>query len=186
MSKLKVNEEGGLEVEKKPIIITKAHIKEDVCKYGYEINSGPCEGDKIPNRTGVSIIHEDMKEAFERLKPHLAILDDAFKEKEMSFEEMSEESARNFSVSGFHVSGIDENEGYVIVGEKWVTQGTISLETPKISKGSAYPHWKDLFEAIENARTEVYLYMNGKSAPKYEQTEINFTNEDNGEFDNPM
>lgn len=76
MSKKKQQEE-KIE-EKKPFIILNAKIKEGICEYSYEINSGPCEGDQIKGRRGINMIHDDLANCFKELNVHLAILDDAF------------------------------------------------------------------------------------------------------------
>jgi len=176
--------------EKKPFIITNAVIKEGICSYGYEIGSGPCEGDRIKNRMGSSEVHNDMIDAFHSLQPHLAVLDDAFTTGAGFDEIQGEDAIHHYSVSGFTVVGSDENEGFILMGEKWVRHGSITLKTPKITKASSYPHFEELLEAIEGARQEVELYMGGKAAPKYIQPELGFQNTGDAsggdEFDNPM
>ena len=128
MSKKKQQEE-KIE-EKKPFIILNAKIKEGICEYSYEIYSGPCEGDQIKGRRGINMIHDDLANCFKELNVHLAILDDAFTGKTLSEFENSD-SEGLFSVYGFKVTGTEENEGYVLQGEKWVKHGNISLESPK-------------------------------------------------------
>lgn len=175
----------------KPIIITSATIKDEFCNYGYEINTGPTAGDQIPTRKGKSIVHEDMIEAFGALRVHLAILDDGFKDlpkAPKTLDDMKDhEMAGRFMITGFKISGSDENEGYTLIGEKWVSHGSIKLESPKIKENSKYDYFDDLQEAITNARYEVEQYMNGKAAPKLEQGSIDFPDQsDDTDFDNPM
>lgn len=181
----------------KPFCITSAKISEGLCNYGYEILKGPGTGDKIPTRKGSALIHEDMYKSFYALDCHLAVVDDAFisipdKKQPKSMDELeAHELTGNFTVTGFKVIGQDENEGYILIGEKRVTIGMISLETPKISKGSNYTYFEELKEGIEAARAEVEAYMNGKAAPKTEQAEIEFpdssaTGGNNEDFENPM
>ncbi len=174
------------EEEKKPYIIISAKIKDGVCEYSYEINSGPCEGDQVKGRKGINIVHEDLTTSFSELNVHLAILDDAFTEAgdDLSLADMAR-ATNSFTVTGFKVSGTEDNESFSLIGEKWVKHGSIALESPKISKASAYPFYSELQESMEAARNEVLAYMNGKSAPKYEQTEMEFSG-DIGEFNNPM
>ncbi|MBX3253950.1 MAG: hypothetical protein KF862_07390 [Chitinophagaceae bacterium] len=171
--------------EKKPFIILNAKVKEGICEYSYEINSGPCEGDQVKGRKGINIVHDDLTDAFSKLDVHLAILDDAFIDQELSLEEMEKET-KSFRVYGFRVSGTDENEGFILSGEKWVKYGSVGIDSPKITKASAYPYWQELCDAMEAARNEVQGYMNGKSAPKMEQTEINFSAPGGDDFNNPM
>ncbi len=174
--------------EQKPIEITSAVIKELLCNYGYEIKTGPGAGDKIPTRKGSAIVHEDMRQAFEALNVHLAILDDAFSEPEYSIglDILScKEAVENFYVCGFKLSGSEENEGIVLLGEKSVQHGSISLESPKITQSSSYPFYDELCDMIGDAKAEVFAYFNGKAAPKNEMPELGFP-EDNNEFDNPV
>jgi hypothetical protein len=176
--------------EIKPYEITSASIKEELCNYGYEIKTGPCAGDKIPTRKGSAIVHNDMINAFAALRVHLAIIDEAFKH---VFEQLptflnldNHEIIHEYAITGFKIQGNEENVGYVIFGEKWVTTGSIGLETPKITASSSYPFFDELEEAIANARGEVELYMNGKAAPKAEQAELPFAKEDDNAFENPI
>lgn len=184
--KLSVDQTGDMVEEKKPFIITNAKIKEGICEYGYEINDGPCTGDRIPGRKGSNQVHDDLVNAFYGLTVHLAVLDDHFKGRdEMSFDDMKDDSGL-FTITGFKVTGSEENEGFILIGEKYVKHGHVSFETPKISKGSSYAYWGELCEAMEGARTEVERYMNGKMAPKWDQGSLDMPEQDNGEFDKPM
>lgn len=188
MSKLKKVETE--EVPVKPILITNATIKESICSYGYEINAGPCSGDQVKNRQGSQIVHEDMEKCFAALNVHLAILDDHFMGPEhmamnMTLDQMADEASQYF-ISGFKVKGQDENESFTLLGGKYVKHGSISLESPKISKTNAYPFWEELSESMAAARTEVEKYMEGKAAPKFEQTAMEFHAEDNNDFENPI
>lgn len=170
----------------KPYTIVSAVIKEDLCNYGYEIKNGVCSGDKIPTRKGSKVIHNDMRDAFRKLNVHLAFIDDAFKSVVVeSIEDASEyELVSNYSVTGFKVAGNEENEGFIISGEKWVTHGSISLnDMPKITRATNYRFYDDLKDAIEHAIIEVEAYMNGKSGEvESEQGEFDFKDEPEDEF----
>jgi hypothetical protein len=173
----------------KPVLITKASIKEALCNYDYEINQGPCKGDKL-GRKGSLIIHDDLQISIEKLNCFIADIDGAFNHVEKPntlFALESHEFTSEYHASGIKIVGTDENEGYILVGDKWVSHGSISLETPKITKASNYMFFDELKEAIEVVRNEVMLYMDGKCAPHLVQNELPFNpNEDNGEFDKPM
>lgn len=176
----------------KPVSITNASIKEEQCNYGYEITTGPCKGDKVPNRKGSALIHTDMSDAFAELDKHLAYIDDAFsfmKKAPANIDELAkfEEIIGNFKVTGFKVHGTDENEGFILLGDKYVSQGSISLETPKITKQSGYVFFDDLQEKIEACRSEVEEYMNGKATPKMAQGDLFADDKSDGnEFNKPM
>ena len=56
-----------------------------------------------------------------------------------------------------------------------------------MSSSSGYPFFSELKEAVENARTEVEQYMNGKSAPvddDEKMPELPFPSEGDDEFKN--
>jgi hypothetical protein len=158
----------------KPYEITAASIKDMKCNYGYEIKTGPTAGDKIPTRKGEAIVHEDMINAFAKLKVHLAIADDAFKhlfDELPSIDELKDhEIVNEFIITGFKIQGSEEDEGYTLIGEKYVTLGAISLDTPKIT--SRYQYYDELKEDIGVARNEVELYLTiGKCAPRDDDEE---------------
>lgn len=171
---------------KKPFIITNAKIKEGICEYGYEINDGPCTGDRISGRKGSNLVHDDMGNSFDELNVHLAILDDHFKNISITDFDSMKENSGLYRIIGFKITGSDDNEGFILIGEKYVSHGHVSFETPKITKGSSYSYWEELCKSMESARTEVELYMNGKMAPKYEQGTLDMPDQDNGEFNKPM
>lgn len=164
----------------KPYEITSASIKEAQCTYGYEINTGPATGDKIPTRKGSAIVHDDMINAFGELTVHLAIIGDAFKhvyEELPTLDELKKHSiVQEFSITGFKVQGDEENKGYFLNGEKWVTLGVMGSDTMKVSSSSGYKFFSELKESIEKCQKEVELYMGGKAAPKEAaQPELPFT-----------
>jgi SpoU rRNA methylase family enzyme len=165
----------------KPYEITSASIKEQKCNYGYEIKTGPTAGDKIPTRKGEAIIHQDMNDAFAALKVHLAIADDAFRHVFDELPELDEltahEITQEFTVTGFKTTGTEEDEGYFLIGDKYVTLGVMGVDTPKITAGSNYKFFEELSDAISNARKEVELYMNGKNGEEDNQPELPFGSE---------
>lgn len=50
-----------------------ATLKDDFCNYTYELKNGPTAGDSV-KRSGASIVHDDLKVVFAKLKPHLAVI----------------------------------------------------------------------------------------------------------------
>jgi hypothetical protein len=148
----------------KPYEITAASIKDMKCNYGYEIKTGPTAGDKIPTRKGEAIVDKDMINAFAKLKVHLAIVADAFKhlfDDLPSIAELKEhEIVSEFILAGFKIEGNEEDEGYKLFGEKYVTLGMMECNTPKVT--SRYKFYDELKEVITECRNEVELYMNGK------------------------
>lgn len=163
--------------EAKPILIKDASISDGFCNYSYEIVSGIGLGDTV-KRKGSSVVHDDLINAINALNVHLAITDDAFKYKGIevnSIDEVAEHEVRqNYHVTGIKISGGAEDESVVLIGSKWVSYGSIGLETPKIKETGVYPFKQELFEALDLVREEVYEYMMGKTAPKFEQAEMTF------------
>lgn len=176
----------------KPVLIRNAALKDGMCNYGYEINQGQLKGDVIPNRKGSNIVHKDMNEAFAALSVHLACIDDAFKyagvNPETPLDELAQtELAGLFRATGIKLTGKEENDGYILFGEKSVTTGYIGLETPKINLGTGYPYFAELQEAVAKVVAEVEAYMNGKIAPKLEQGEFPFNEQPGSDhFNNPI
>lgn len=166
----------------KPYEITSASIKEQKCNYGYEIKTGPTKGDKIPTRKGEAIIHDDMSEAFKALKVHLAIADDAFKHVFGELPPLNElivhEITNEFTVNGFKTTGQEEDEGYFLIGDKYVSIGVMDVSTPKITAGSNYPYFQELRDAISAARNEVEEYMNGKNGEEDDDRQLQIPFED--------
>lgn len=177
----------------KPIQITSASVKELMCRYSYEIMSGPGKGDKVKNREGANLIHDDLSNALQKLNVHMAILDDAFKsvfgEKLPGLDELDEhEITTYFDVTAVKITGQDENYGIILYGDKIVKHGAIMLESPKIKSTDGYIFFAELREAVELVMDEVYEYMNGKAAPKMEQGSLEFPDAKGGDddFNNPM
>jgi hypothetical protein len=179
----------GLEEIIKPVLITKASIKEDLCFYDYEINEGPCKGDKL-GRKGSLIIHDDLKVAMEKLACFIADIDGAFfhvDKPSTMFDLENHQYTGEYYATGVKIVGTDDNEGYILIGGKWVSHGAIGLETPKIGKASNYIFFDELKAAIDLVRNEVIEYMNGKCAPHLVQAEMEFKAEEKDDsFDKPM
>lgn len=187
LSREEIDAELGLDEIKKPVEIKGAKLKDDYCTYSYELMEGACEGD-ILSRKGTNIIHDDMKEAFEKLHVHLAIADDVFKYSKIEISNLDEfhnhELTELFNVSEFEIKGNVDNRSVILKGTKFISQGGyIPVEPPRIKFEGTYPFKDELYAAIELCCHEVEEYMNGKAAPVYEQTEMEFdTNVSDKEF----
>lgn len=170
----------------KDVEIKSASLKDALCNYGYELLTGKTKGDVIPTRRGTHIIHEDLENSFDRFKVFAAHLDDAFtgndNATELSTLENSPETD-NYFVSGFKISGVEENKSVTLGVTKYVTQGVFSYDTPKVKLNGNYLYLTQLQEYLDNAIKEVEFYMNGKSAPQPEQIHMDFASEDNA-FEN--
>ena len=165
----------------KAIEIRSASLRDQLCNYSYELLTGKTKGDVI-NRKGVHIVHDDLIEKFNEFDVFLAHIDGAFRDanNQTPLSELeAEESLALYQVTGFKLSGVEENKSIILVGHKEVTQGTISFETPKIKlSGSTYLYIEELTQRLYEAIEEVEQYMEGKAAPQFEQSVMTFEQED--------
>ncbi|MDX8563446.1 hypothetical protein OZ664_05480 [Elizabethkingia sp. HX WHF] len=173
-----------------PIEIRSAAIKDLSCNYTYEILVGKTRGDVL-GRKGAQIIHEDLKEAFEQMDVFFAHIDGAFAswaKNQTPIQKLeADEKLANYSVSGFKISGLEENKSVILVGHKETDFGTISFDTPKIKLESTYLYKEELNDRLLTLINEVEEYMNGKTAPQYEQMSMDFSassEEADHEFEN--
>jgi hypothetical protein len=173
----------------KEVEIKSASLKDALCNYSYELLTGKTAGDTL-NRKGTHIVHEDLENSFDKFKVFAAHLDDAYtgndNSTELSFLE-NEPETENYFVSGFKIAGVEENRSLILGVTKYVTNGVVSYDTPKVKLNGSYLYLTQLTEALDNAIKEVEFYMNGKSAPQPEQVHMDFASEDaafeNAKFD---
>jgi len=187
-----------VQIESQQIQIKAASLKADFCHYTYEFETefknGITSSDKI-NRQGSLIIHDDMRRCFKRLNSHLAIICEEINADSINDIETIEDyntdihkegslehQVSHFYVSSFTTSGIGENESVVLQGSKRLSTGDyVELKSPKTSWDGNYLFINELRVAIDDLKSEVEQYMNGKSQPKLVQGKIDFGNEGFGE-----
>lgn len=175
--------------EEKLIEIRSAALKDMSCNYTYELLFGKTKGD-VMKRTGAQIIHEDLNNAFSEMDVFLAHIDGAFSSwanNQTSIQDLEEhEDLNNYGVTGFKISGSDENKSVIIGGYKETGYGIIHFETPKIKlSNTPYLYVEELNDRLKLALNEVEEYMNGKTAPQYETLPIEFPEDENEEeFEN--
>ena len=148
--------------------IKKAKIKDGLfLEAEYTIRlEGHAKNDQKLNSTVP--IHEDLKNAFQLLTPHLALLCDVgFKlPRGKSLEDLEAEDYEKFDAKGFVLAGADL-ESFMLIGSLEGKYGTTHLNSP-LQKWelTEYPHHSDLHELIERCTYEVKEYIfNGKRAP---------------------
>jgi hypothetical protein len=182
LKKMKVRENAQDLISDKKLEIKGAALRDQMCNYSYELLDGKTKGDII-SRKGVHVVHDDMLQKFEDLNVFLAHIDGAFKDanNQTPLSELEAEDLLNlYSVSGFKITGVEENKSVILVGHKQVTYGSISFETPKIKlEGATYLYIEELTQRIYAAISEVEQYMDGKLAPQFEQSVMTFEEEDN-------
>jgi hypothetical protein len=170
----------------KTIEIRSAKIKDDFCSYSYELMTGPTSGD-VCNRSGASIVHDDLKASFNTLKPHLAVICEEIDGKKISdisdYESLDpledykvnsiEKKVLQFFVTGISIEGTGENESVLLSGIKRLSTGDdLQLKTPKIKWAGVYQFVDELRASVDKIKHEVEEYMNGKAAPKMVQQDM--------------
>lgn len=166
--------------------IKKAVIKDEYCSYTYELLTGKTKGDMI-SRKGVHVVHEDMLEAFVNLEVFLAHSDDAFDSwavNQTPIQDLEADVKLDlYTVTAFKIAGIEENKAVILCGNKVVSNGIISFETPKIKLSGSYLYAEELESRLQIAINEVELYSEGKAAPQFEQSSMEFPDEVEPDFD---
>jgi len=180
--KLKKMTEKVEELSNKEVEIKGATINDALCSYSYELMKGPTKGDTL-NRKGAHIVHDDLQRTFDELNVFLAHLDDAYtgNKNTTPLKELEEEiETEKYFVTGFKISGVEENKSVILQGWKEVDNGVIKFETPKVKYSSAYLYLSELKERVQNAIDEVEKYMGGKTAPQDDpsQVHMDFASED--------
>lgn len=181
-------------IEEKSLEIKGAKVKDDFCNYTYELTRGVTAGDSI-SRNGASVIHDDMKAAFKKLNVHLAVICEEVDTKLIrdvdDIEEYDdavhkansiEAKASKFRVSAFRLDGTGENESVLLIGTKKLSTGDdVELKTPKVKWEGEYSFINELRVAVDDAKFEVEEYMNGKTAPRLVQQEMEFGEDGEGQ-----
>lgn len=175
------------ELSDKEVEIKGATINDALCNYSYELLKGKTKGDTL-NRKGAHIVHDDLQIAFDNLDVFLAHLDDAYTGN-TNITPLSdiegELETEKYHVTGFSISGVEENKSVIISGWKEVTEGIVKYSAPKIKYNGSYLYLSFLKERVQEAIDEVEKYMNGKTAPQDDPNQIHmdFASEDDS-FDN--
>ena len=169
----------------KDVEIKSASLKDALCNYSYELLVGKMKGDGL-SRKGTHIVHDDLDKSFSKFNVFAAHLDDAYTGNDNATElSVLEESVEtdSYVVSGFKITGVEENRSLILGVTKYVTQGSFSYDSPKVKLNGSYLYLTQLTEVLENVIKEVEFYMNGKVAPQPEQLHMDFASEDDS-FDN--
>lgn len=170
----------------KEIEIKAASLKDHFLTYSYELLMGVMKGDEL-SRKGVHIVHDDMIESFKQLDVFLAHVDDVFHwaNNQTPIQDLEAHPDLSlFYVSGFKITGADENKSVILTGTKIVSNGMISFSTPKIKlDNSNYLYVEELNHRLGIVIEQVEAYMNGKTAPQYEQTALEFPSDEDAEED---
>lgn len=158
--------------------ITTAKIKNKMfLAYGYSQRVADIEN-KITTSSDAPI-HSDLRNAFRALIPHFAficedITEDLARtaiESNIDYEDESENPLKRFSVVGFSMGGSGDSEGVTISGSKSLESGkVVNFNTPFIKWEDYYVFSSELIDAVDVLKSEVYEYLEGKQAPKMQQS----------------
>jgi hypothetical protein len=155
------------------INIKKAKIKDNIfleVEYTEELQGHTKKDNKLSSTVPV---HQDLKDAFQNLHKHLAVLCDEVKAPKKSDFELSQ--FPQFTVRGFSIGGSDDSEGVTISGAKDGKFGLVNLNSPFTKfESDSYPFTSDLSSDIMRCINEVEQYLfEGKRAPE-QQLEMDF------------
>lgn len=122
-------------------------------------------------REGDNAIHDDLRAAFKKLHPHLALISEMISMGFDSLEDYNDKLWEDYTVTGFSIGGSGDNEGVTLIGQKKLsTDKILNLTTPfEKWENSQYKFIGDLADAIESCKHEVEQYLNGKMAPPAQQ-----------------
>lgn len=165
--------------------IKKSKIKDDLFLQVEYTEDLPGHSKKDTKLTCTIPIHEDLKTKFQLLHRHLAVLCDQVKTPKRADFETSE--FEGFTVIGFAISGVEENEGVTIIGSKEGKYGEVLLNTPFTKwDDSEYPFRSELASDIQDCVYEVEQYLfEGKRAPE-QQLEMEFGADADAQDDSPL
>lgn len=140
--------------------ITKAKITKDntlVVTYSDE------DGNVITHE-GANIVHEDLKNSFKCLIPHLSVLTEqreAYGIDELN--DLPDDIYQKLEVSGFTMSGSDTQEGVTLTGKRFLkSKKVLNINTPLTmfdGEVDQYSFTDDLYSAIERVKFEVKEYV---------------------------
>jgi hypothetical protein len=160
------------------ITIKQANIKNSLF-LAYKYDQYVKNAKKSASESSDAPIHDDLRNAFSALIPHFAFICEEIKESDCQDrinnpdDELPEEHILlKYKTHGFTISGQGDSEGVTISGTKRLESGKVlSLNTPflKFEDYNDYSFMGELREAIDNLKSEVYEYLEGKQAPPKQQ-----------------
>jgi hypothetical protein len=154
------------------ITIKKARLKDRTLEVGMtetvRLNDDSTTYNEVTKKCD-ALVHDDMLNAFRKLVPHAAVICDLKEADRVKItDELNGDDITNMSVTGFTVSGTDENEGCVLIARKETGKRVLNLITPfiKYSDTDEYRYGSELSDVINACVHEVHEYLNGKCAVK--------------------
>jgi hypothetical protein len=147
-------------------------------------NASPITNDVI--KKSDQLIHEDLRAAFNKLKPHLVLICDQKEDTVIRLHTVGRDGSledqeliddlQMIGITGYVIGGSDENEGVTLIGSKKSDLGTLNLISPFTKYAGDYKNGNELASVIEACNYEVEQYLfQGKCAVK--QMELPFDGE---------
>jgi hypothetical protein len=117
-----------------------------------------------------TVVHPDLKNAMQKLAPHLACLTEYVTVTKIK----NKEEVENFFVTGYSIGGDEDDLGIVITGQRTLKNGkTITLNTPFTrfdeADESKYYFIDQVNQLVGEIEEEVSAYLDGKKAPDPQQ-----------------
>ncbi len=170
-----------VDADKHPYKIVEAKIKDDFCDYKYERTAGVGANNIVAEKGKAGYIRDSMKDAFAELNIHLAVIDDIFKNADIQVQALEpmigHQLTTLFAVTGFKLSGDEDNLTVQLIGNKYVSMGgRMELETGKIAidENSSYKWKNELRAAVIDCTEEVARYHEGNYIPiETEEEKVN-------------
>jgi hypothetical protein len=158
--------------------VTKAVLRDGFCDYAYDVIKGIGAPDDHVVK-GRNLFRDDLQNAFNQLRVHLAVVDNALNIGEAGNinDYHVDDIANKYEVTGLEIKGLGDNQSIIIIGNKYLgALGRMDLKTPRISMeaSAGYKWYNELTETVELIREEVSLYKEGYYTPtETEETKEN-------------
>ena len=116
------------------------------------------------SRKSSQVMHADMKAALNRLRIHMVCVCEQPEADQITDENVynfDPEELENYEITGYSLSGSDDNAGVVITGKKLLKNGTVlNINTPftKFEDEENYPHGGSLLNDITGCNFEVLAH----------------------------
>lgn len=133
-------------------------------------------------------IHEDLRNAFNKLIPHYLLLTETKKKPELVKDidlekEVPEHLLKMFKITGFSLEDKSGEVSVQISGYRKLKNGKrVAFQTPKTNRGTKddeYEFYNKLMQCIDDLKEEVFEYIDGKQAERMQKS-IDFDNDAEG------
>lgn len=136
--------------------------------------------------TSSAIVHKDFEDSLKALAPHLVLLcdlkEDRFVDKK-KIESTNLVDLNSIVITGVSASGVGEEAGVVLIGQKIIGTKILNLVTPFLKWEDDYKFSSELGEAVERVMHEAREYMSGRKFTQ-KQEEIPFEESETEQLSN--